>query len=384
MWWRTSNSFFPVNRRAAEQFAARFFFIIFAKASGTCVLPENDRMTKSVTIKDIAAEAGVSIALVSFVMNNRTGPDGKKKYRVSEATRDKILTVAKRLDYQPNPAARTLRKGKSKVIGAVFPDISNVFYGEIAREMEELAFRHGYTVLVGNTDESPEKLDTIVRTFINRGVDGFVVVPCEGSEESIARILHNNIPLVFMDRRNMEVPAPKVVLNNREAMRNAVMLLEEKGARKIEMLSFTMRVSSITEREEGFAGRMRELGFREEDIHIHRIPFHDQMAAVREVMEKVCEGDTDGLVFATNYLTISGIKALSTMGVRIQEDIRIVGFDSSDVYELFHPPIPYVRQPVPAMCRMAMDSVLDIIDGKLPQEHRLISLDSETVTVPSF
>lgn len=115
-------------------------------------------MPKSVTIKDIAAEAGVSIALVSFVMNNRIGSDGKRKYRVNEATREKILEVARRLNYQPSSAARMLRSGHSKVIGVLLSDISNVFYGEIARQLEEMAFLHGYTVLFGSTDECPDKL----------------------------------------------------------------------------------------------------------------------------------------------------------------------------------------------------------------------------------
>lgn len=81
-------------------------------------------MPKSVTIKDIAAEAGVSIALVSFVMNNRIGSDGKRKYRVNEATREKILEVARRLNYQPSSAARMLRSGHSKVIGVLLSDLS--------------------------------------------------------------------------------------------------------------------------------------------------------------------------------------------------------------------------------------------------------------------
>ena len=97
-------------------------------------------MPKNVTIKDIAAEAGVSIALVSFVMNNRIEADGKQKYRVNENTRQRILEVARRLNYQPNSAARTLRRGRSLVIGVIVSDLSNVFYGEIARQMEDIAY----------------------------------------------------------------------------------------------------------------------------------------------------------------------------------------------------------------------------------------------------
>lgn len=336
-------------------------------------------MDKNVTIKDIAAEAGVSVALVSFVMNNRVEADGKRKYRVGNATKERILEVAKRLDYQPNPAARTLRIGRTKVIGAVFSDISNVFYGEIAREMEDLAYHRGYTVLMGSTDEDPEKLDNIVKSFIDKGVDGFILVPCEGSEKSIRRILKSNIPLVFMDRRNMDFPAPKVVLNNRDAMRSAVMLLENMGVRAIEMLSFTMRVSSITEREEGFVQRMKERGADDSDIHIHRIPFHNQFDCVRKAIADIHARNVDGLVFATNYLTISSVKVLNAIGIKVQKDVKVVGFDNSDVYELFDPPIPYVRQPIPEMCKIAMDNIFGLIDGEVRQESKIISLDGETV-----
>ncbi|MCM1199007.1 MAG: substrate-binding domain-containing protein, partial [Clostridium sp.] len=220
--------------------------------------------------------------------------------------------------------------------------------------------------------------------FIDKGVDGFIVVPCEGSEKSILHILRSNIPLVFLDRKNMDFPAPKVVLNNVDAMRNAVMLLEEKGARNIEMLSFTMRVSSIMEREDGFVSRMRELGADDRDIRIHRIPFHNQMDLVRKVIADICTRDVDGLVFATNYLAISSIKVLNAMGVRLQEDIKVIGFDNSDVYELFNPPIPYVRQPIPSMCRISMDYIFRLIEGEMPQESKIMTLDSETVLSPAF
>ena len=86
-------------------------------------------MTKNVTIRDIAREAGVSIALVSFVMNNRIEADGKKKYRVSEATKERILDVARRMNYQPSSAARMLRQGRTHVLGIILSDMANIFYG---------------------------------------------------------------------------------------------------------------------------------------------------------------------------------------------------------------------------------------------------------------
>lgn len=342
-------------------------------------LCNNDQMSKNVTIKDVAAEAGVSISLVSFVMNNRIESDGKRKYRVNEATREKILNVARRLNYQPNFAARMLQSGCSKVIGVLLSDISNVFYGEIARRLEEIAFSRGYIVLFGGTDEQREKLDHLVRSFVDKGADGFVIVPCEGSESTLHRILDMNIPLVVMDRKDFDLPVPKVLLDNRAAMKKAVDLLVCKNIRKIEMLSYTMRVSSITEREAGFVESMKALGYGEKDIMIHRLPFEDIDKATAAVLPDVVERGAEGLVFATNSLTMAAIKKLFAMGVKVQRDISLVGFDNSDVYDCFLPQIPYVRQPIDAICDRAMSALIDLMEcGGTPESCEIV-LDGEVV-----
>jgi LacI family transcriptional regulator len=336
-------------------------------------------MPKNVTIKDIAAEADVSIALVSFVMNNRIEADGKQKYRVNKVTREKILEVARKLNYQPNAAARTLRSGRSKVIGAILSDISNVFYGEIARKLVEIAFHHGYTVLFGSTDESPEKLDRIMRSFIDKGVDGFIIVPCEGSDKSIRFIQNLGIPFVIIDRKDMAVEAPKIVLDNKGAMKSAVDILIPKGFRKIEMLSYTMRVSSISDREDGFIEAMEGLGCSKDDINIHRLPFNDIDGATAKLMPGIIERGVEGLVFATNSLAIAAIKTLFSMGVKLQEDIYLVGFDNSDVYDLFDPPIPHVRQPISTICNEALEILFGLMDHGLKQTSSLIVLSGEVV-----
>lgn len=336
-------------------------------------------MAKNVTIKDVAAEAGVSIALVSFVMNNRIESDGRRKYRVNDTTRKKILSVAERLNYRPNSAARMLQSGCSKVIGVLLSDISNVFYGEISRRMEEIAFGHGYTVLFGSTDEQKEKLDSLVRSFMDRGVDGFIIVPCEGSESTLRYILDQQIPLVVMDRNDFDIPVPKVLLDNREAMKKAVELLVCKNISRIEMLSYTMRVSSITDREAGFVESMRKLGYDDSDIRIHRLPFNDIDKAAAEVLPMIAERGTEGLVFATNSLTITAIKKLFAMNVKVQRDISLVGFDNSDVYDCFFPHIPYVRQPIDEICDRSMSALIGLIEGSPDAEVMEIVLDGEVV-----
>lgn len=332
-------------------------------------------MPKNVTIKDIAAQAGVSIALVSFVMNNRIEADGKQKYRVSETTRKRILEIAKKLNYQPNFAARTLRRGRSMVIGALLSDISNVFYGEIAKELEDIAFHHGYTVLFGSTDESPEKMERLVRSFIDKGVEGFIIVPCEGSERILRHIYNIGIPLVIMDRKDYDIPAPKVVLNGVEAMKNAVNLLVKKGITNIEMMSYTMRVSSISDREVGFLESMKALGAGDEDIRIHRLPFNRIQEATNEIIPSILERNVKGLVFATNSLSVAAIRKLFSMGISIQQDVHIVGFDNSEVYNLFTPAIPHVCQPIDRICKETLSLLFGILEKRLSQESSVVVLD---------
>lgn len=332
-------------------------------------------MPKNVTIKDIAAQAGVSIALVSFVMNNRIEADGKQKYRVSETTRKRILEIAKKLNYQPNFAARTLRRGRSMVIGALLSDISNVFYGEIAKQLEDIAFHHGYTVLFGSTDESPEKMERLVRSFIDKGVEGFIIVPCEGSERILRHIYNIGIPLVIMDRKDYDIPAPKVVLNGVEAMKNAVNLLVKKGITNIEMMSYTMRVSSISDREVGFLESMKALGAGDEDIRIHRLPFDRIQEATNEIIPSILERNVKGLVFATNSLSVAAIRKLFSMGISIQQDVHIVGFDNSEVYNLFTPAIPHVCQPIDRICKETLSLLFGILEKRLSQESSVVVLD---------
>ena len=151
-----------------------------------------------VTIKDIASEAGVSTTLVSFVMNNKV--NGQKTYRVNEETAQRILDIAARLNYQPNNAARTLRNGKTNTIGVIVSDISNKFFADIARCIEDCAYKNKYTVLFGSTDENPKKLENLIAVARNKGIDGLIIVPCEGSEEAILAVTRQNIPIVLLDR----------------------------------------------------------------------------------------------------------------------------------------------------------------------------------------
>ena len=323
-------------------------------------------MTKrrNVTIRDIAEKAGVSKSLVSFVMNNSVDANGKRRYRVSEASRERILKTAAEMNYQPNAAARTLRKGRTRVIGAILSDMANLFYGIIARELENIAGTYGYTVLFGSSDEDPDKFDKLVRSFIDRDVEGFIIVPCEGSAPTMEFLCRTGCPFVVIDRHHPDFDVPSVLMDNRAAMDAAVALLAGQGCRKIELVTYAMRISSMTDREDQFVRNLRARGSADKDICIYRLPFDRVREETEAVVDRIAADGADGLILASNVLSASVIKALFRRHIRVQQDIRIVGFDYSNLYEVFDPPIPYILQPLEAITREAAQYLLRIIETK--------------------
>ena len=204
---------------------------------------------RQVTIKDIAREAGVSVSLVSFVMSNAVA--GESVYRVSRETSKRVLEVAERLQYKPNSSARALRSGKTGTIGVVVSDIANPFFAEIARYLEDHAYNYDYNVIFGSSDENPEKFRRVVDVLLNKGVDGLILVPCAGAEDTIREVVASGINTVLLDRLVPGLQVSSVVLDNREAARVITGKLLERGARRIEMVSYSMNISNARDREQG-------------------------------------------------------------------------------------------------------------------------------------
>lgn len=313
-------------------------------------------MAKNITIKDIAREAGVSIALVSFVMNNRIEANGKQKYRVSETTKERILEVAQRLNYRPSSAARMLRQGRTRVIGVILSDMANIFYGTIARELENRAYLHGYTVIFGSTEEDPERFEMLIQSFLEKDVEGFIVVPPAGAGKHLAKIQESGRPFVVIDRYNPDYQVPTVVTDNAKAMEIAIKALQDQGATKIEMVSYAMRISSMTDREKSFR---KILG---PDANIYHLPFDNVNASAEKVADEILAKGTNGVITASNVPGVALLQALFRRGVKIQKDIKFVGFDYSNVYGLFDPRIPYILQPLPQIAAESAELLFHLIE----------------------
>lgn len=333
---------------------------------------------RRVTIKDVAAKAGVSVSLVSFVMSNQASGEAAGKYRVSGDTTRRILKVAAELNYQPNNSARALRSGQTKVVGVILSDISNKFFADIARCIEDRAFEHGYSALFGSTDESSVRLKNLTEVFLNKGVDGLILVPCESSDQTIHDIEQRNVPLVLLDREIAGGDLNSVVLNNTRAGMLATQALLRRGCRKIEMISYSMSLSNIRDREEGYSQALKEVGLGNA-CSIHRLR-HNKLGKMHEIILDAHARGVDGILFATNTLAMAGLRAVSRSGLQIPADLCVATFDSAEAFDICNTDIIYIRQPIPQFSAEAFDLLLKLINQKDKMQSRMhIVLNPELV-----
>jgi LacI family transcriptional regulator len=332
---------------------------------------------KKISLKDIATKVGVSTALVSFVLNGK-----EKEKRVGAEIAKKILQVARDLNYTPNQIAKSLRKGSTMTIGLIVADIANPFFGYLARIIEDEANKSGYTVIFGSSDENNNKSAQLINTLLNRQVDGFIIVPAEGTEGQIQDLLHRNIPVVLVDRFFPALPVSYVALDNYQASRDAVLHLLEKGHKRIGIVAYKFELSHMRDRIAGYVDTMKVKQSNPE-LLISQIRYDH----VREDMENVIhewvvkDNKVDAMYFATNFLSISGMYCINEHNIKIPDDLAIIGFDGNESFDFFYSPVTYIAQPIDEMGKESVKVLVDLIKGankttQIKLKHSLISRKS--------
>lgn len=327
-------------------------------------------MKKKVSLKDIAQEAGVSTALVSYVLTNK-----EEKARVGQEMAKKIRKIARKLNYQPNHIARSLKSGRSDTIGLIVADISNPFFANIARTIEDEAKRNNYTVIFGSSDENVDKSRDLINVLLNRQVDGLILIPTEGSEQQIKNLQNQNVPFVLIDRYFPDIPASHISINNYESAYNAVTHLIKMGRQQIGMIAYKTALHHISERKRGYT---EALGEKKSQMKLARYAHlkEDIKLAIDQLLK--ARKPADAIFFATNSLAIEGLKYINELGIRVPEELAVVSFDESEAFDLFYSPVTYVRQPILEMGKTAVRVLLDQIkDADKPAE--LVCIDTELV-----
>ncbi|HVY74871.1 MAG TPA: substrate-binding domain-containing protein [Puia sp.] len=336
-------------------------------------------MSKKVVLKDVAEHLGVSIALVSYVLNNK-----EKEARVGEKMAQKIRQAAADLNYQPNLIAKSLQSGKTNTIGVIVADISNPFFSSIARIIEDEAMRQDYVVIFGSSDENAERSMRLIDVFVNRGVDAFIIAPSEHTEKQIRNLQKKQIPVVLIDRYFTNLKSDAVLINNYQAAYQAVEHLIRNGSNKIAMMTYDTDMEHMKERVRGYKTALADNNIKFDESWLVKVSYQDLAKQVKAGIQQLTGSKlrVNGFFFATNSLAVESLKPITAAGLRIPEELAVVSFDESDAFDLFYPPVTYVSQSLDAIGKKAVGLVLDRINGqkKKPEqvmiETKLVVRDS--------
>lgn len=312
---------------------------------------------KKISIKDIAKEAGVSPALVSFVLNGK-----QKQYRVSDAMADKINEVARRMDYKPNGFAKSLRDGTSHTIGVIVSDIANPFSANMVKNIETTAEEYGYMALFASSDEKSSKLADLTKKMLRKEVDGIILVPCEGSDATIQMLSRKGIPLVLLDRYIPGVRSNYVCLNNKKAAIDATEHLLKKGYRKICMIGYDLDLSNMKDRIAGYKEAMTEAGLKSE-IHVKQVSMEYLDKSCEKAVNSIRETEADAIIFATNSIAVQSLKHIHKNHIRIPDDMGVICFDGGSEFDFFYAPLTYISQPIERMARKAVEILIEQIES---------------------
>jgi Transcriptional regulators len=319
-------------------------------------------MKKNVSLKDIATKVGVSTALVSYVLNN------KMEGRINKEMAARIKAVAEELNYRPNQIARSLKTSKTATIGLLLADISNPFSSQIARIIENEANKYGYTVIMGSSDENADKTRDLIQLFLNRQVDGLILSLPENTEDQILYLKKHNIPFVLLDRYFPTIPTNVVAVDNFQASRNAIQHLIENGHKRIGVVSYKTDLYHLNERMKGAVDLLEDKSLVGE-IRLGHID-EDVVDAINRFLTQ--PDPVSAIFFASNLLTLSGLKYLNKIGVKIPNQLAVVAFDKTDAFELFYTTISYVSQPMSELGETAVSLLFKTIEDTKHQEIVLL------------
>lgn len=313
------------------------------------------------TLKEVAEMAGVSVSTVSYVLN------GKKKVRLE--TLKRIEKAIDALDYCPNLLASSLKTNQSKTVGVVVSDITNLFFVDVLKSMEEEFTKSGYCMIICNADNDAEKEKKSLRRLLSRNIDGLILIGTGDNDLSGYRKI--KLPMVCLDRVS-DKEFFTVRVDNILGGRLATQYLLKKGHRKIIYIG-NSQYSFSRERYQGYKQGMMEAG-QDENIKVLDLHTLKSDEAFQETCELLKQGERFDAVFGgIDYFAIGALKALLSQGIKVPEETAVIGYDDIAPAKFTYPELTSVAQPKAEMGRIVVQYLLSMIQGeKLEEQERVL------------
>lgn len=320
-----------------------------------------------VTVRDIAEAAGVSVATVSRVINHNG--------RFSKETEKRVMDAIAKYDYQPNQLARGLRHQRSDTIGVIVPNIANDFFSKMILTMQEEFFEAGFSIIIYNTNHSLDIERQCYDSLAAQRVSGIVSA---NSLEDVRVALRRDVPTVYIDRfveeRDLGPKVSSVMSDNVRSGRLAAEELVRSGSMRPLVITATAHFPITSVRTRSFREGLAERGVRLEDSHVIAPPATDFKSGYDVTCGVLERGLAfDGLFCETDRLAVGALEALRKRGIRVPDDVAVVGHDDILLASFGRPPLTTIRQEPKEIGRLAARTMLQMVSGELGRgRHELV------------
>ncbi len=319
----------------------------------------------NVTIYDVAREAGVSMATVSRVVNGNPN--------VKPATRKKVLETIKRLGYRPNAVARGLASKRTTTVGVIIPDISSLFYAELARGIEDIATMYKYNIILSNSDQKQEKEIDLIDAMLEKQVDGLLFMSNHITEEHMHAFQTSPVPVILSSTSDPNNELPSVNINNKQAAYDATRLLTDKGHQRIAFISGP--------KEDPLAGQDRLNGYKEA-LQDAGLAWDEQLveygdyrydSGLEAAQTLIGRSDRPTAILAMNdEMAIGAIHACQDEGLAIPDDVEIIGFDNTRLASMVRPRLTSVVQPMYDIGAVSMRLLTKYMNNEKVEDHKVV------------
>ena len=327
-----------------------------------------------ITIHDIAKKLNISASTVSRAL--------KDNPLISEATRHKIKKAAIEMGYRPNVMAANLRTRRTNTIGVIVPLINRHFFSSVISGIEDVAYKQGFAVTISQSNDNLEKESTIAHTLFANRVDGLILsIGMETqSYDHLKLFSERNIPLVFFDRIVDEIPAHKIVVDDFGGAYRATQHLIEQGRKKVAHIGGPLNLQIYAKREAGYRKAISDAGLQinENQILHNSLTREDGLNAIKKILKT--KERPDAIFCANDTTALSAIIHLNEKGIKVPEDIAIVGFSNEPFSELVTPSISTIKQPGFEMGQKAAELLIKQIGSKTkPKNYETIMMETELI-----
>ena len=309
---------------------------------------------------------GINVSTVSRALRGLEG--------VSPELRQQIESFAVENGYRPNPFAVSLRFDTTRTIGIVVPDVSFSHYAHIVKRIEAEARNNGYMCIITDSDDKPETESYCLELLENMHVEGIIICPTQNTTDfsHLLRLKKANMPVVFFDRAP-DIDISSVIINDATSALQATNSLIDDGARRIAFLGGSNLMKQTADRKHGYLQALRERGIpiRTELVKCHNISFNSGLSDTLELLS--LPEPPDAIIASHGLLAISALQAVTSQGLRIPDELAIIGYLSDWVSEMCHPRISFVRQNLREIGIKAFRLLIDQINGDDSIQHVVVN-----------